>query len=340
MTKQSMKVGVIEDIREVSIRELPKPEPGPGEVLIQTKACGLCTWEQRTYSGVDKETRRPIAGGHEFAGVVAQIGEGTKTDLKVGDRIAAGPKPAGRHDMDRYRIEYLDLWGPLGLAEYKAIPVGSAYKLADDLPFEYGCFTEPLACVIHASNKVDYKLGQDVVVIGAGPMGMLNMMVAKRQGARVIVSEMNEKRNDYALELGADFTVNPEKEDAAERVREITDGKGADVVVVAIGNHKANLDAMSMVAELGTVMLFASAHPTTEMGVDPNFIHRKQVTLTGARHPSTEGFETAATLLSKRLINVEPLIEQRIPMTRLKEAFELAILPETYRVIVTLNGEE
>ncbi len=335
MSGETMKVAVVTDVRQVELQEVPKPTPGAGEVLVQTKACGLCTWEQRTYSGVDKETRRPFAGGHEYAGVVAEIGEGTKTDLKIGDRVAPGPPPVGAHDLDRYRMEYAGLWGPMGLSEYKAVPVGSVYSLAPDLSFEEGCFTEPIACVIHSARKLKMSLGQDVVVIGAGPMGMLNMLIAKRHGVRVIVSEVDEKRNAYALELGADATVNPKKEDAPERILELTGGRGADMVIVAIGNHQANLDALKMVAEFGTVMFFASAHPPTELSIDPNFIHRKQVTLTGARHPSTDGFEAASRLLGKRLIDVRPLIQQKVPLENIKDAFELAIQPDTYRVIVT-----
>lgn len=333
----TMRVGVIEDVGEVAIRELPVPSPRRGEVMINTQACALCTWEQRTYSGIDKETPKPIAGGHEFAGVVAAIGEGTKTDLEVGDKIAAGPRAGGRHDFDRYRMEYEGLFGPMGLAEYKVVPIDSVYRLGANLPIEYGCFTEPLACVLHAADKIAYRLAQDVVIIGAGPMGMLNTMVAKRHGTRVIVSEIDAKRNSFAAELGADFTVNPKQGDAGEQVKELTGGRGADVVVVAIGNHEANLDAMKMVADKGTIMLFASAHPPTDMVVDPNFIHRQQVTLTGARHPSTKGFETAADMISKGLIDVSPLIEAKFPMDEIKDAFELAIRPETYRVIVELN---
>lgn len=331
-----MRVAVITDIRQVELREVPKPKAGPGEVLVKIQACGLCTWEQRTYTGVDHETKRPFAGGHEFAGVIEAIGENTKTDLKVGSRVSVGPQPFGKHNLDRFQMDYAGFWGPMGLAEYKAIPVGRAYKLAPTLPFEEGCFTEPLACAIHAADKFDVTLGDDVVVIGAGPMGMLNMLVNKRRGARLIVSDVDQNRCDYATELGADATVNPRNTDAPTRVRELTDGKGADVVIVAIGNHTANLDALKMVADFGTVMFFASAHPATDLAIDPNFIHRRQVTLTGARHPSVSGFETASSLLSKRLINVRPLIHQTVPMDNIKDAFEMAVRPDTYRVIVTM----
>jgi len=282
------------------------------------------------------ETRKPFAGGHEFAGLVDAIGEGTQTDLKVGNRVAVGVQPVGKHNLDRYRMDYAGLWGPMGLSEYMTIPVGRAYRVAPTLPFEEACFAEPVACAIHAADKVDVGLGSDVVVIGAGPMGLLNMLLAKRRGARVIVSEIDPARNDRALELGADFTVNPKTEDAPRRVRDVTDGKGADTVIVAIGNHAVNLDALKMVAEFGTLMFFASAHPATDLSIDPNFIHRKQVTLTGARHPSAEGFEIATAMLSKRLLDVRPLIHTIISLSRVKEAFELAIRPDTYRVIVTM----
>jgi len=333
-----MKVAVVTDVRQVELREVPKPEPGAGEIRVKIQACGLCTWEQRTYSGVDHETRRPFAGGHEFAGIVDAIGEGTQTDLKTGDRVAIGVQPVGKHNLDRYRMDYAGLWGPMGLSEYLAVQVGRAYTVAADLPFEEACFAEPVACAIHAADKMNVGLGSDVAVIGAGPMGMLNMLLAKRRGARVIVSEVDPNRNDRALELGADATVNPKNEDAPTRVRELTGGKGADTVIVAIGNHAANLDALKMVAEFGTVMFFASAHPPTDLTIDPNFIHRKQVTLTGARHPSAEGFEIATAMLSKRLLNVRPLIHTTVPLSNIKEAFELAIRPDTYRVIVTMSN--
>ncbi len=333
---EMMRVAVVTDVRQVELREVPKPVAGLGDIRVQIKACGLCTWEQRTYSGVDHETRRPFAGGHEFAGLVDSIGEGTQTDLKVGDHVAVGVQPVGKHNLDRYRMDYAGLWGPMGLSEYMAIPVGRAYKVAPTLPFEEACFAEPVACAIHAANKLEIGLGSDGVVIGAGPMGVLNMLLAKRRGARVIVSEVDPDRNDRALELGADFTVNPKTEDAPRRVREITDGKGADTVIVAIGNHAANLDALKMVAEFGTVMFFASAHPPTDLTIDPNFIHRKQVTLTGARHPSAQGFEIATALLAKRLLDVRPLIHAAVPLSNIKEAFELAIRPDTYRIIVTM----
>jgi threonine dehydrogenase-like Zn-dependent dehydrogenase len=336
MSEETMRVAVTTAIRQVELRDVPRPQPGPGEVLVKIQTCGLCTWEQRTYTGMDHETALPFAGGHEFAGVIAAIGDGTLTDLKVGDHVAVGPQPIGKHNLDRIRFDYAGLRGPLGLAEYKAIAVGRAYKLRSDLPFEEGCFTEPIACVVHAANKLDVRLGQDVVVIGAGPMGMLNLLINKRRGARVIVSEVDPTRNAYASELGADATINPRTEDAPARVRELTDGKGADVVIVAIGNHAANLDALKMVADFGTVMFFASAHPPTDLTVDPNFIHRRQVTLTGARHPSVDGFETAAALLSQGLINVRPLIHKTVPLDAIKEAFELAVRPDTYRVIVTM----
>ena len=331
-----MRVAVITNVRRVELREAPKPKAGPGQLLVKIQACALCSWEQRTYSGLDKETRKPFAGGHEFAGIIEAIGEGTRTDLKPGDPIAVGVQAISKHDLDRNRLENGKFFGPMGLSEYMAIPLARAFKLAPDLRLEEGCFSEPIACVLHAADKLDFGYGDDVVVIGAGPMGMLNLMLAKRRGARVIVSEIDADRNRRALELGADGSVNPKREDAPARVKELTDGKGADVVIVAIGSHAANQDALNMVAEFGTVMFFASAHPSTELAIDPNVIHRQQLTLTGARHPDAANFERAVGMLSKHLIDVRPLIHQLVPLDHVKEAFELAVRPDTYRVIVTM----
>jgi L-iditol 2-dehydrogenase len=184
-------------------------------------------------------------------------------------------------------------------------------------------------------DKLDPQLGQDVVVTGAGVIGLLNAMVARLRGARVVVSEPDAARRARALELGVHAVIDPSAGPAGEQLAAVTGG-GADIVIVAIGSHRANLDAIDMVAEYGKVMLFASAHPATDLAIDPNWIHRKQVTVTGARHPSPEGFAKAVKLLAKGLIDVEPLIEHRVPLDEIERAFELAIKPDTYRVIVQI----
>lgn len=333
---ETMRVAAITDVQKVELIEVPRQQAKPDGLLVRIRSVALCTWEQRTYSGVDTHTPKPFVGGHEYAGEIVEIGPEAATDLQVGDRVAIGPGSAGRHQQGTGVETYEGLWGPFGLSEYRAVPVDRAYRVAADLPFEHACFAEPIACVIRGAAKLRVGLNDDVVVIGAGPIGMLNMMVAKLSGARVMVSDLDAGRREFAAKLGAHAVVDPTEGAAADQVKEITGGKGADKVIVAIGNHHANMDALGMVAEYGQVMLFASAYPPVEIPLDPNVVHQKQISVVGARHPSIPGFEVAVDLLSKRLLDVEPLIHEQVPLDDIERAFETAILPDTYRIIVRL----
>ena len=334
MTTQ--RVAVVTAPREVELRDIPRQVAGAHEVLVRIEASALCTWEQRTYSGVDKETNYEFVGGHEYAGRIAELGPDVSTTLDVGDPVAIGPQNLGPHEKQRHLAFDAGLWGPFGLGEYRAIPVDRAYRLGDGLPMAHGCFAEPMACVIRAMEKMDPELGDDVVVIGAGVIGLLHLKIAQLRGARVAMVDLDADRRAFATEQGADAVVDPAAGAAGDAVRELTDGKGADHVVVAVGNHRANLDALDMVADFGTVMLFASAHPTTDLSVDPNVIHRRQLTITGARHPSVSGFRKAVDLMSKGVVDVAPLIQELVPLDEIERAFELSIRPDTYRIIVTM----
>ena len=332
----TQRVAVVTGPREVEVREIPRQVPGAHEILIKIEATALCTWEQRTYSGVDKETNYSFVGGHEYAGSVVEIGPETRTTLEVGNHVTIGPQNLGPHEQQRHLAFDEGLWGPFGLGEYRAVPIDRAYRLPDSLDISHGCFAEPMACVIRAIDKMDPDWGDDLVVIGAGVMGLLHMKIAQLRGARVTMIDLDGNRRDFAQQMGADAVVDPGSGSAGDLVRELTDGKGADHVVVAVGNHRANLDALDMVADFGTIMLFASAHPTTELSIDPNVIHRRQLTVMGARHPSVSGFHTAVELLSKRIVDVGPLIQETVPLDEIGRAFELAIRPDTYRIIVTM----
>ena len=348
MTEETMKVAVMAGVRQVEMWELPKPRPGPGEVLIKTRACALCTLEQRTYTGTVKWVSYPFVGGHEYSGEIEEIGEGTETELRVGDRVATGLTGCGKcyycrrgeETLCKLRFasarQYGDLSGPMGLAEYKVAPLEKIYRLSNELPFVEGALTEPTACVVHAQRRLGIQLAEDVLTIGAGTMGLLNMLVAKARGARVMVSELDPQRCQKAAELGAHLVFNPKQVDMPQAVKEATHGRGAEVVIVAIGNGMANKQALQAVAPLGRVMMFAAASPPEDLCVDPNWLHRDQVVITGSVSGDVHGFRVASKLLSERIINVSPLIEKTMPFAEIKEAFELAIRPDTYRVVLTM----
>ena len=214
---EKMKVVAITGIKKPEILEVDRPVPGPDQVLVKIDGTAICTFEQRVY--VTGKFKLPFLGGHEVVGHVVEMGSKVRTkEFKVGDRVAVSVISTcgtcyycrrGEENLcvDSYAnlSEDIGLNGPGGFAEYKVLPPSKLWKLRDDLPWEFGTFSEPLACVCTSVQKAEIRLGEDVVVIGGGIMGMLHMMVAKLRGARVIMSEIDEKRRKLALELGDAF---------------------------------------------------------------------------------------------------------------------------------------
>jgi L-iditol 2-dehydrogenase len=341
---KTARMAVITGPRQLELREVPTPEPGPGQVLMRVRATGLCTWEQRSYTGT-VPVHQPFCGGHETSGEIVAIGPGTRTGLKVGDHVGTSTGSCGecyycrrgypaRCALGFMRSEYAGAWGPMGLSDYKLAQPQTLYKLAPDLPWEAGCFTEPVSCVVHAARHAETWLGQDVVVIGAGVMGALNIMVSKRLGARVIAVERDPRRCERARAFGADVVVDTNQQDAAAVVKGLTEGRGADVVIGAFGSGSVNDLAIGLVGKTGRVMVFASAYPASPLDTDPNVLHKSEIAIVGIEGKNQHDSLVGAKLLSDRTIDPRPLIESRLPLARIEEAFELAVRPETYRVIV------
>jgi len=339
-----MRAGVLLAPGALELREFTLPRPGSGQVLVRIRATALCTWEQRTYQGI-QDVKTPFVGGHETSGVVAAAGEGVAL-LDVGDHVTLGPIAcdecyycrrgfASRCENYLGRFSLDGAWGPWGLAEYKLVPARAAFRIPSDLSFEEASLAEPISCVVHSVRALQPELGDDVVVIGAGPMGVLNLLVLKRRGARVLVCELDAERREKARSLGADMVFDPVDGDFPSQVRAHTNGRGADAVVAAVGSARVDELAFEMVGKTGKVVLFASAHPSPPLHVDHNLIHKNEVDVLGVESKSIQDFAIAVRLLSNRLIDVRPLIDRRVPLADLQTAFELAIRPDTYRVVVT-----
>jgi L-iditol 2-dehydrogenase len=340
----TMRAGVLVAPKSLELRSFRTPLPGPGEVLVRVKATALCTWEQRTYQGI-QSIKTPFVGGHETAGIVAAIGENVRL-LSVGDHVALGPVACdecyycrrglpARCEQFVARFVLDDTWGPWGLAEYKLVPARAAFLVPQSLSFEEAALAEPLSCVVHAVRTLHPELGDDVVVIGAGPMGLLNALVLKRRGARVIVVELDDARRAKARELGADIVLDPSTGDVVQSVKNLTAGRGADAVIAAVGSAPVDELAFAMVGKAGKVVLFASAHPSPALSVDHNLIHKAEVDVLGVEGKSVDDFRIAVKLLTDQLVDVRPLIGARVPLPEIEDAFRRALRPDTYRVIVT-----
>jgi len=333
--------------RQIRFDEVPIPEPGPHQALIRVRACALCTWEQRSYTG--EEPFYPLASGHEVSGELVRLGHPVYTDARIGDRVVVslltrcGCCESCRRGMDNLcdnaRQSFCEpggVAGPAGLAEYVLVDEYQVYKASDEVAFEYLCLAEPLACVIRSVRRAEVRPGDVAVVVGAGIMGLLHLMLLKRAGAKVIVSEPHADRAAFACRMGADAMIDPAHTPFVKAVRDMTDGRGADVVFCTASVAGVVEEAVESVAKGGRVLVFASIHPRgTRISVDPNLFHNKEIVLTGTLGQGREDVRQAVRMIADRLVNLSPLVSLVIPLERLEEGLQAALQMNTYRVVIT-----
>lgn len=332
---------------DVRLEEVPVPEPNRDELLIEVKAVGLCTMEQRFFKGAGPY---PFLGGHEICGSVVQRGEAVLGEAQVGDVVTVAQLTrCGECYYCRRGLDHLcahanaipapgAAWGPAGLAGYMLARGYEVYRLEPHVSFLEGCLTEPLACCIRSLGRAPIRLGDTVLVTGAGIMGLLHLKLAKLRGARVIVSEPSAQRRTAAASHGADLTFDPAAGSVIDFVRAETDGRGAEAVFFTAGGPRVVEDCVQAAANGGTVVLYGSVHPVPHITLNANAVHYAEVTITGTVRQDRESFREAARLISLGLVDMKPFVSAAVPLGELQHAFTLAADPANYRVIVTPGG--
>ena len=221
-----------------------------------------------------------------------------------------------------------------GFAEFVVAKAEDLFVYPDSTSFEKMAFTEPLACVVNSITRTNIQFGDDVAVIGGGTMGMLHVMLAKLKGARVILSEPLKERRDRAQKLGCDDVIDPMAEDAAEKVKKLTGGRGAQVVFNTTAIPAIAAQAVEMTSPGGMSVMFSSMHPNDPVPVDMGAVHSYQKTVTGAVSPTITSFHQAVQLIGKGLIDPTVLTEQIFDYRDFGKAIEAAMKPDTYKVIL------
>jgi L-iditol 2-dehydrogenase len=330
-----MKAAMLYGIKDLRIEDIEIPSVKAGEVLVRVKAATTCGTDlkifQRGY--VEKVIKLPTVFGHEWAGNVVEVGEGLDWPKK-GMRVRAGNSAPCLHcamcGKGKYNLceNMIWLWG--AYAEYIKVPAHMVRVNMQEIPphisYEEAAITEPLACVLHGVEEARVKLGDSVAIIGAGPIGLLHMLTVKRIGAeKVIMVDVVEERLEFAEKLGADETVNAEKENIEEKVRNLTGGYGADVVIEAIGKPQTWEQALKLVRKGGTVLEFGGCPPGTEIKVNAEQLHYGETTVLGTFHATPLHFRKALNLIASKTIDVAPLITRKMPLERIKEAFEILL---------------
>lgn len=348
MIPNKMRTIVVEDVKKVSVRIVTTPKPEAEEICIRLKKCLLCTWEQRLFVGND-DVPLPIIPGHEVSGVVASIPEGINTTFRIGDPVVAKTLDSCGHCEACYRGQdnqcsgkfkkryYDSIYAVGGLAEYICLPVNRIFPLVKaDCSMEEAAFAEPVACCLRSLERADIEMGEDVVIVGAGIMGQLHNLLAKKKGARTIIADPDQSRRNMALSMGADVVFDPTLKEPVEEILRLTNHQGAHVIFFTVNALSLAQIYIKALSKMGRMVYYGSFHPSGDIAIDPNHIHYSEKKITGSYSPNTKGFWMASRLLSYGLIDVKPFITQRFKMEDCQQAFERALESDSYRVLIDL----
>jgi L-iditol 2-dehydrogenase len=336
--------------KDIRLEERPTPTVDPGEVLLKVVSAGICGTDMRIYHGAHRKfspgtIRVP---GHEFVGDVVEIGSAV-AGIEVGQRVFVAPNIGCGHcrqciSGNNNRCADYEAFGVTmdgAFAEYVRIPVagilqGNLIRISENTDPAAAALIEPFACVLHGQDALGIVPGDVVLIVGAGPIGIMHLMLARLSGAvRIIVSDLITDRLALATQAGADRVVNPTEEDLAAVIVKESGGEGADVIVVAAPAHRAQQESLTLAAIGGRINFFGGLpkdRPTIEF--DANLVHYKELVVTGTTACSTDDCRRAAAIVNSGRINLSPLVSARFPLRKVTKAFATAGDRTSLKVII------
>ncbi|MHB1134847.1 MAG: zinc-dependent alcohol dehydrogenase [Chloroflexota bacterium] len=330
-----MKAAVFKQAGLLAVEERPVPAPGPGEALVKVAYCGICGSDLHRYQ---HGLMAPgVVMGHEYSGTIVALGEGV-TGWQVGERVVRGIKARLQAVNPRYSAREkgftVDVKQPGGYAEYAVLPAAALLRLPEGLSEQVAALAEPLAVATHALRLSNLKLGDAVVVLGAGPIGLCTLQEVRQMAPRlVIVSEPVAARRELALQLGADLALDPRAVDVVAEVVRLTDGLGPDVVFECAGARPTLQQALEMPRWLGQVVLVALCMDGCQ--VSPLDWVGREVQVQCAYGTAPEDWRTALALLAGGKVQGEPMISQVVPLDEIQSAFQSLLHPsEEQQVLV------
>ncbi len=337
-----MRVAVYYNNRDIRIEERPVPEAGPGELLVRVEASGICGSDVMEWYRVN---RAPLVLGHEVTGTIVSLGEGV-IEYQMGERVAlahhvpcntCGYCLSGNHTVcDTLRKTNFD---PGGFAEYVRLPVinvdRGVFRIPDEVSFLEGSFVEPLACVLRGQKRANLQPGQTVLVIGSGLTGLLHIQAASALGAgRLIATDTVAYRLRMAKKFGVNEIVGA-SEDVPHRVRDLNDGRLADLVIVCTGAREALEQSLKSVERGGTVLFFAPTTPEVSVPLYINELFFNGVRYLSSYAGSPADYASALNLIHFRRVNVKDMVTHRLSLEEIGKGFQLvAEAKESLKVII------
>jgi L-iditol 2-dehydrogenase len=333
---------------DIRVEELEIPDVGPGTLRVKVDACAVCGTDLKAWKSGNPRIAAPQVMGHEFTGRVESLGAEVE-DFAEGDRVVMATSVSCGHCAYCAKgwpnlclaLAPMGFSFPGGMAEYVTIPAralnqGHVIKVPADLPPEQAALAEPVSCAVNACRNSDIQAGAAVLVMGAGPMGVINACMARRCGAaRLFMTEVNPLRLSQAQAFGFDRLINPLTEDLAAVIREETQGLGVDAVIVAAPAAAPQEQAVSLVRKRGTVCLFASL-PVNQrtIGLDSRAIHYNELRIVGTSDSAPADVEQAVTALGEDSFPADQLVSHVLNLEQITHAFELMQSGEALRVVL------
>lgn len=335
--------------RDVRIEDAPEPSPSADEVKIRVRNCSTCGTDVKIFNNGHQNLDPPRILGHEIAGEIVEIGTNV-SGWQIGDRVQViAAVPCGEcYECQRgwmavcrnqtsvgYQYEG-------GFAEYLIVPrevlkVDGMNRIPDGVDFAEASVAEPLACVLNGQELVGVSGGDVVVVVGAGPIGCLHVRLARARGAaEVYLVDLNRERQDMSADkVRPDAVICAGEEDVIARVLELTEGRGADVVITAAAAGQAQEDAQKMISRRGRISFFGGLpkdKPTVT--IDSNLVHYREQTIVGANGSSPDHNRQALELIASGAVPVADLITVRLPLDQTLEAFGIVARGEAIKVTI------
>lgn len=328
------KAFVINEPGKGNVKSYEIPELKPNELLVKVKACGICTTDRRIFGG-KINVPLPVIGGHEVSGEVVKLGKDVN-DINIGDHAALDTINRCGHcfycvrGMDNLcvnsrkgrKLEDAFLIAG-GFSEFVIVKRKQTFVVDRNTNFEALSLSEPLACCIHSVKKASLAPGDTVLIFGGGTMGVLHAMVANAFGALPIISEPNNERRSFVSSLGIK-TIKPDECDEASKT--VNKGLGFDAVFITAPVARVINNSLNYVRKMGTVVIYTSLHPSTDLSFDINMLHYSEINITGTEGRTMEDFREATMMISKSITDISQLVTKTIKLNELED--ELKIKPE------------
>jgi len=346
----TMQAAVYRGVNDVRMESVPVPTIGPGEMLIRVHTCGVCGTDLKKISTGSHSAPRIF--GHETSGVVAKVGKDV-TKYRPGDRVMAF------HHIPCRECFYCQNKTFAQCATYKKVgctagfePSGGGFAeyvrvmdwivahgtvgIPDETSYEQACFVEPVNTCLKGVNALNLRPGETVLTIGQGPIGIILGVLARRTGATLITSDLYPERLRIGSSLGLELTIDASRTNVVERVRELTQGRGADAVILAVGGNSLIRTAMDAARPGGRILLFAQTQHGEAM-IDPAAICVDEKTLVGSYSASIDLQHESVQFVMNREIDLQQLISHRFPLSQSPQALDLAAHPQPSSMKVAIQ---